>query len=84
MISAVTFMSGVRHGDTQVEYELDTETWLGPYAPTATPYALAEQVGELLVESGLRARTFPDLRPAHAAFHSAPSGAISVCAPRMR
>jgi 2-dehydropantoate 2-reductase len=64
LISAVTFMSGVRHGDTQVEYELDTETWLGPYAPAGTPLELAKAVGELLVGSGLRARTFPDLRPA--------------------
>ena len=32
LLSAVTFMSGVRHGDTHVEYELDTETWLGPFA----------------------------------------------------
>src|SRR6478672_1154765 len=36
LISAVTFMSGVRHDDAHVEYELDTETWLGPYAATAT------------------------------------------------
>src|SRR5204862_6473567 len=36
LLSAVTFMSGVRHGDAHVEYELDTETWLGPFADTAT------------------------------------------------
>ena len=30
LISAVTFMSGIRRSDTHVEYELDTETWLGP------------------------------------------------------
>ena len=35
LLSAVTFMSGVRHADTHVEYELDTETWLGPFADTA-------------------------------------------------
>ena len=64
LISAVTFMSGVRHGDTHVEYELDTETWLGPYAPAGTPYGLAEEICALLVDSGLRARAFPDLRPA--------------------
>ena len=63
LVSAVTFMSGVRHGDTHVEYELDTETWLGPFAGTAT-YELAQEVEALLVRSGLRARAFPDLRPA--------------------
>jgi 2-dehydropantoate 2-reductase len=63
LVSAVTFMSGVRHSDTHVEYELDTETWLGPYAGTTS----SEQVNEieqLLLASGLHARAFPDLRPA--------------------
>ncbi|MBD0347798.1 MAG: ketopantoate reductase family protein [Thermoleophilia bacterium] len=63
LISAVTFMSGVRHSDTHVEYELDTETWLGPYAGTL-PYERVEAVEALLGEAGLRARAFPDLRPA--------------------
>ena len=62
LISAVTFMSGTRHSDTQVEYILDTETWLGPYGPT--PYSLVEEVAALIVASGLRARPFEDLRPA--------------------
>jgi 2-dehydropantoate 2-reductase len=64
LISAVTFMSGVRHSDTHVEYELDTETWLGPYAGTQTTYQTVTEVETLLEESGLEARAFPDLRPA--------------------
>jgi 2-dehydropantoate 2-reductase len=63
LVSAVTFMSGVRHSDTHVEYELDTETWLGPYAGT-TSYEQAREIEALLHEAGLRARAFPDLRPA--------------------
>jgi 2-dehydropantoate 2-reductase len=63
LLSAVTFMSGVRHSDTHVEYELDTETWLGPFAGSAT-YEDAQEVEALLVQSGLHARAFPDLRPA--------------------
>lgn len=63
LLSAVTFMSGVRHSDAHVEYELDTETWLGPYAGT-TGFERAQEVERLLVSSGLRARAFPDLRPA--------------------
>src|SRR6476619_5947364 len=63
LLSAVTFMSGVRHSDTHVEYELDTETWLGPFAGTTT-YDEAQEVEALLVSSGLHARAFPDLRPA--------------------
>jgi 2-dehydropantoate 2-reductase len=63
LISAVTFMSGVRHSDTHVEYELDTETWMGPYAGT-TSLERVQEVERLLVEAGLKARAFPDLRPA--------------------
>jgi 2-dehydropantoate 2-reductase len=63
LVSAVTFMSGVRHSDAHVEYELDTETWLGPYAGTTT-FERTSEIEQLLVAAGLRARAFPDLRPA--------------------
>ncbi len=62
LVSGVTFMSGTRHDDTHVEYILDTETWLGPY--NGTDYARVEEFAELLRQSGLKARPFPDLRPA--------------------
>ena len=62
LISAVTFMSGTRHSDTEVEYILDTETWLGPYGET--PFKLVEDVTALLVRAELRARAFRDLLPA--------------------
>jgi 2-dehydropantoate 2-reductase len=62
VVSAVTFMSGTRHSDTHVEYILDTETWLGPYGDT--PYELVEETAALIVESGLKARSVRDLRPA--------------------
>jgi len=62
LVSAVTFMSGTKHSDTEVEYVLDTETWLGPYEDT--PYAVVEEIVGLLQASGLEARAFEDLRPA--------------------
>jgi 2-dehydropantoate 2-reductase len=62
LVSAVTFMSGTKHSDTEVEYVLDTETWLGPYEDT--PYAVVEEIAGLLRASGLEARAFEDLRPA--------------------
>jgi 2-dehydropantoate 2-reductase len=62
LVSGVTFMSGTRHADTHVEYILDTETWLGPYE--ATPYARVEEIADVIVRSGLKARAFVDLRPA--------------------
>jgi 2-dehydropantoate 2-reductase len=62
LLSSVTFMSGTRHGDTHVEYILDTATWIGPYRET-TP-ADARAVADLIVASGLEAEAFDDLRPA--------------------
>jgi 2-dehydropantoate 2-reductase len=62
LLSAVTFMSGTRHGDTHVEYILDTATWIGPYRDT-TPDT-ARTVAELISSSGLKAEAFDDLRPA--------------------
>jgi 2-dehydropantoate 2-reductase len=62
LISAITFMSGTRHSDTEVEYVLDTPTWLGPYEDT--PFNRVEEVTALIISSGLRAEAFSDLRPA--------------------
>ncbi len=64
IISSVTFMSGIRHSDTHVEYELDTATWLGPWAGGNADYQGVQQVEKLLNESGLKARAFKDLLPA--------------------
>jgi 2-dehydropantoate 2-reductase len=64
IVSAVTFMSGIRHSDAHVEYELDTATWMGPWAQTATPYALVEELATLMISGGLEAEPMPDLLPA--------------------
>jgi 2-dehydropantoate 2-reductase len=62
LLSAVTFMSGTRHGDAHVEYVLDTATWIGPYRGTTGDDARA--VASLIASSGLEAEGFDDLRPA--------------------
>jgi 2-dehydropantoate 2-reductase len=64
IISAVTFMSGTRHSDVHFEYELDTPTWMGPWAQTASSYPLGEALAQLMIESGLEAEAMPDLLPA--------------------
>ena len=64
VISAVTFMSGIRHSDAHVEYELDTATWMGPWAQTATRYGLVEELAALMVAAGLEAEPMEDLLPA--------------------
>ncbi len=62
LVSAVTFMSGTKRSDTEVEYILDTETWLGPYGDTA--FERVQEIAALIRESGLQAEALPDLRPA--------------------
>lgn len=62
IVSAVTFISGTKHSDTEVEYILDTETWMGPYEDT--PLELVEEIGDVIRRSGLKVEVLPDLRPA--------------------
>ena len=64
VIRATTFMSGTRHSDTDVQYELDTATWLGPFEPNNTPFALVEDAAALISASGLKAEALKDARPA--------------------
>ena len=52
IVSGVTFMSGTRHADTEVEYILDTETWLGPYEDT--PYETVDETADLIGAPGSR------------------------------
>ena len=64
VIRGTTFMSGTRHSDTRVQYELDTATWLGPFEPRQTPSAVVREAAELIVAGGLKAEALEDARPA--------------------
>ncbi len=64
VIRGTTFMSGTRHSDTHIQYELATATWLGPYEPGSTPYAVVKEAADLIVAGGLKAEALPDARPA--------------------
>lgn len=64
IISAVTFMSGNRHSDVHVEYELDTATWMGPWARRPAAYEQVQAAAALIEAAGLKAQAFPDLLPA--------------------
>ncbi|HMD08251.1 MAG TPA: 2-dehydropantoate 2-reductase [Candidatus Acidoferrum sp.] len=64
VIRGTTFMSGTRHDDTHVQYELDTATWMGPFEPTNTPFSLVKEAADLLIASGLKAVALEDARPA--------------------
>jgi 2-dehydropantoate 2-reductase len=81
IISAVTFMSGIRHSDSHVQYELDTATWMGPWAVTQTPYSIVEEMATLMIDSGLEAEPLPDLLPAQWSkliFNSAVNGVAAL------
>jgi 2-dehydropantoate 2-reductase len=64
VIRGTTFMSGTKHSDTHVQYELDTATWLGPFEPRNTPYAVVQEAADLITAGGLRAEALQDARPA--------------------
>ncbi|MGH9727251.1 MAG: ketopantoate reductase family protein [Candidatus Acidiferrales bacterium] len=64
IIRGTTFMSGTRHSDTHVQYELDTPTWMGPFEPTNTPFSKVREAADLIVASGLKAVALEDARPA--------------------
>src|SRR6266487_4511274 len=57
-------MSGTRHSDTHVQYELNTATWLGPFEPRQTPVSVVKQAAELILAGGLKAEALEDARPA--------------------
>ena len=64
VIRGTTFMSGTRHSDTHVQYELDTATWVGPFEPCGTPYSVVQEAADLIIASGLKAEALQDARPA--------------------
>ena len=64
VIRGTTFMSGTRHSDTHVQYELDTATWMGPFEPRNTPYAMVKDAADLIAAGGLKAEALQDARPA--------------------
>jgi 2-dehydropantoate 2-reductase len=64
IISAVTFMAGTRRSDTEVEYEIEKPTWLGPWAGGSASFEDVQGVEKLLKEAGLLAEAFEDLLPA--------------------
>ena len=64
IIRGTTFMSGTRHSDTHVQYELDTATWMGPFEPRQTPFSVVKEAADLIVAGGLRAEALLDARPA--------------------
>ncbi len=81
IVSAVTFMSGTRHSDHHVEYELDTATWMGPFHGTGTDLETVEAIGDMFQLAGLEVEVLADLRPAQWSkliFNSAVNGVAAL------
>ena len=81
VIRGTTFMSGTRHSDTHVQYELDTPTWMGPFEPTQTPFTLVQELAGMIVAGGLKAIALEDARPAQWSkllFNSAVNGVSAL------
>jgi len=64
VIRGTTFMSCTRFADDHVHYELNTPTWMGPFEPTETPFAMVQELADLINASGLKAQALRDARPA--------------------
>jgi 2-dehydropantoate 2-reductase len=64
IIRGTTFMSGTKHSDTHVQYELNTATWIGPFEPRQTPFSVVKEAADLINASGLKAEALTDARPA--------------------
>lgn len=64
VLRGTTFMSGTRHSDTHVQYELDTPTWIGPFEPSHATQSLVQQAADVINASGLKAVALEDARPA--------------------
>ena len=64
IIRGTTFMSGTKHSDTHVQFELDTATWIGPFEPRHTAYAPVKEAADLINAGGLKAEALQDARPA--------------------
>jgi 2-dehydropantoate 2-reductase len=81
VIRGTTFMSGTKHSDTHVQLELDTATWLGPFEPRNTPFAVVQETADLIKAAGLKAEALPDARPAQwskLVFNSSVNGASAL------
>ena len=64
VIRGTTFPAGRVIEPGHVGFDINGDTWIGPFEPTHTPYALVEQLAELLNRAGLRVIPLRDARGA--------------------
>jgi len=64
VIRGTTFPAGHVIEPGHVGFDINGDTWIGPFEPTYTPYARVEQLAELLNRAGLRVIPLRDARGA--------------------
>jgi len=64
VIRGTTFPAGHVIEPGHVGFDINGDTWLGPFEPTNTPYERVEKLAELLNRSGLRVIPLKDARGA--------------------
>lgn len=64
VIRGTTFPAGHVIEPGRVNFDINGDTWIGPFEPTDTPYARVEQLAELLNRTGLRVIPLRDARGA--------------------
>jgi 2-dehydropantoate 2-reductase len=64
IIRGTTFPAGHVIEPGHVGFDIDGDTWIGPFEPTHTPFARVEQLAELLNRAGLHVIPLQDARGA--------------------
>ena len=64
VIRGTTFPAGHVIGPGHVGFDINGDTWIGPFEPTNTPYQRVEKLAELLNRSGLKVIPLQDARGA--------------------
>ncbi len=64
VIRGTTFPAGHVIEPGHVGFDINGDTWIGPYEPTKTPYARVEKLAELLNRAGLKVVPLEDARGA--------------------
>lgn len=64
VIRGTTFPAGRVIEPGHTGFDINGDTWIGPYEPTGTPYPMVEKLAELLNRSGLHVLPLPDARGA--------------------
>ncbi|MBZ5529507.1 MAG: 2-dehydropantoate 2-reductase, partial [Acidobacteriia bacterium] len=64
VIRGTTFPAGHVIEPGHVGFDINGDTWIGPYEPTKTPYAMVEKLAELITRGGMKVIPLQDVRGA--------------------